>query len=124
MIIQKEVVVIDGLTGEVYGKHQKKRKRTEAFYMTTQESSIELAKMKLTGMEYSILLYLQGLEDYENTVYGLSQVKLAADLQTTEATISLALKHLEELSLIRKDKNRGHVAFIVSPKVSTRGKVK
>lgn len=123
MAVQKEVVVVDATTGEIYGPKPKKTKRTEPFYMTTQQASIELAKLKLTAMEYRILHYLQGIADYDN-VAQTSQVFLAKELQTTEATISVSLKRLDELGVVHKVDLHGRAAFQISQKISTRGKVK
>ena len=120
---QKEVIVVDATTGEIYGPRPKKTKRTEAFYMTTQSASIELAKLKLTAMEYRIFHYLQGIADYDNMAQ-TSQKFLAEQLDTTEATISICLKHLDELGVIHKREHCGRWAFYIDQKISTRGKVK
>jgi DNA-binding MarR family transcriptional regulator len=123
MTTPKEIIVVNGVTGEVYKPQPKKIKRSEAFYMTIQTDSIILAKKKLTGMEHSVLLYLQGLADYDN-VAQTSQVFLAEQLDTTEATISNCLKKLAEKGLIQKEKIRGQFLFKINQSVSTRGKVK
>jgi hypothetical protein len=96
---------------------------SEPFYMTTQQASIELAKLKLTAMEYRILHYLQGIADYDN-IAQTSQVFLAQQLETTEATISVSLKRLDELGVVKKIPYHGRTAFEISQKISTRGKVK
>lgn len=121
MTVQKEVVVVDAQTGEVYGPRPRKVKRTEPFFMTTQKASIELAKLKLTAMEYRIVHYLQGIADYDN-VANISQKFLADELETTEATISISLKKLDEMGIVHKDEMNGRKVFIISSKVSTRGK--
>lgn len=123
MAVHKEIVVVDAATGEVYTPQQKKTKRTEPFYMTNQADAIELAKLKLTAMEYRVLLYLQGIADYDNTAQA-AQVFLAKELEATEATISVCLKRLVELGLIRRTDQHGRAAFIINKKVSTRGKAK
>jgi len=92
--------------------------------MTTLAAAIELAKLDLTRMDLKLLIYLQGNADYDNRIAGVSQVFIAKELTTTEATVSVCLKHLEEKGLIRKEKEKGVVAFFLSDKVSTRGKVK
>jgi Mn-dependent DtxR family transcriptional regulator len=70
------------------------------------------------------LIYLQGNADYDNRISGVSQVFIAKELATTEATITACFKHLEEKGLVHKAKEKGVNAFILSEKVSTRGKVK
>jgi predicted transcriptional regulator len=123
MAVQKEVVVVDATTGEIYGPRPRKTKRLEPFYMTTQQASIELAKLKLTAMEYRILHYLQGIADYDNMAQ-TSQVFLAKELNTTEATISVSLKRLHELGVVHKVEHCGRWVFVIDQRVSTRGKVK
>lgn len=123
MAVEKEIVVVDAATGEIYQPQPKKKKRTEAFFMTIQSEAIELAKLKLTSMDHRVLLYLQGLADYDN-VAQTSQVFLAQELETTEATISACLKRLEENHLLKKEKIRGQFLFKIDSRVSTRGKVK
>lgn len=123
MAANKEIVVVNSLTGEVYTPQPRKTKRTEPFYMTNQADAIELAKLKLTSMDHRILLYLQGIADYDNTAQA-SQIFLAKELEATEATISVCLKRLAEFGLIRKTEQHGRSAFVISDKVSTRGKAK
>jgi Mn-dependent DtxR family transcriptional regulator len=74
-------------------------------------------------MEYRILHYLQGIADYDN-IAQTSQVFLAQQLETTEATISVSLKRLDELGVVKKIPYHGRTAFEISQKISTRGKVK
>jgi predicted transcriptional regulator len=124
MVGEKEIIVVDASTGEIYTPQPKKKKRTEAFFMTTLAAAIELAKLDLTRMDLKLLIYLQGNADYDNRISGISQVFIAQELQTTEATISACIKHLEEKGLVRKVKETGVVAFILSERVSTRGKTK
>lgn len=92
--------------------------------MVDQSAAIELAKLKLTGMEHNVLLYLQGLSDYDNVVSQVSQVFLAEELTTTEATVSVCLKRLAELGLVQKQRLRGCTVFTINPKISARGRLK
>lgn len=121
---RNEIFIVDRATGEIFEPKKKKLKRTEEFYMTTMSASIDLAKMKLSGMEHSILLYLQGLSDYDNFVPRITQAFLAKELDVTEATISNGLKHLTDLGLLHKVPMHGTWQFRIDPRVSTRGKVK
>lgn len=123
MAVQKEIVVVDASTGEIYGTKPRKIKRLEPFFMTTQQASIELSKLKLTAMEYRIVHYLQGIADYDNVAH-VSQAFLAKELETTEATISISLKRLSELNVVKRDEVCGRKVFIISSNVSTRGRVK
>lgn len=123
MAIQKEIVVVDASTGEIYGPKPRKTKRTEPFFMVTQKEAIELAKKGLTGKEHDVLLYLQGIVDYDN-IAQVSQAHLAKQLNTTEVTISNAIKRLCELHIIQRVEIQGRKAFKISSTVSTRGKVK
>lgn len=121
--IVEKVVVVDKDTGEIYGPQPRKKKRQEPFYMTTQQDSIDLAKRKLTAMELRVLLYLQGVADYDN-IASVSQAFLAKELETTASTISLSLKSLVEAGLLIKEEFHGRPAFRISTNVSTRGKLK
>jgi hypothetical protein len=123
MAIQKEVVVVDASTGEVYGPRPRKIKRTEAFYMVTQKEAIDLAKQGLTAKEHDVLLYLQGIADYEN-VAQVAQSFLAKEINTTEVTVSNAIKHLCDLDILRRVTVNGRKGFEISTKVCTRGKIK
>jgi hypothetical protein len=123
MAIQKEVVVVDASTGEIYGPRPRKIKRTEPFFMTYQEAAKELAKSKFTGMELRVLLYLQSIADYDN-VAQITQAFLAKELDTTEATISISIKHLVEKDAITTPVINGRKAFKISSHISTRGKAK
>jgi len=120
----KDIFIVNKTTGEIFEPKKKKQKRTEEFYMTTKSASIELAKMKLSGMEHNILLYMQGLCDYDNFVPKITQAFLAAELDATEATISNGLKRLSDLGLIHKIPMHGTWQFQIDPRVSTRGKAK
>lgn len=120
---RKEIVVIDGKTGEIYGKKPRKVKRTEEFFMMTQDAAINLAKMKLTGMEHNVLLYLQGVADYKNVVPKITQAFLAKELNTTEATISVSIKGLIDNGIIRKQSILGTDHFIINPDISARGRL-
>jgi predicted transcriptional regulator len=53
-----------------------------------------------------------------------SQVFLAKELSTTEATISVSIKRLHELGVVHKIEHCGRWVFVIDQKVSTRGKVK
>jgi hypothetical protein len=123
MVLQKEVVVVDALTGEVYGPRPRKIKRMEPFYMVTQKEAIDLAKQGLTAKEHDVLLYLQGIADYQN-IAQVAQSFLAKEINTTEVTISNAIKHLCELDILRRVTVNGRKGFEISAKISTRGKVK
>lgn len=123
MASDKEIIVVNATTGEVYERKPRKIKRTEAFYMTYQKDAIQLAKMNLTGTEHNIIRYLEGIADFDN-VASVSQTFLAQEIGATEATISVSIKHLVELGIIRKEKICGRQVFIISQNVSTRGKIK
>ena len=123
MAIQKEVVVVDAATGEVYGPKVRKIKRTEPFYMVTQKEAIDLAKQGLSAKEHDILLYLQGIADYQN-VAQVAQSFLAKEISTTEVTVSNAIKHLCELGIIRRVTVNGRKGFKIASSISTRGRAK
>ena len=117
------MLVVNAQTGEVYAPKQRKIKRTEPFFMVEQKSAIELAKESFTGMDLRILLYLQGLADYDN-ICQPSQKFLAFELSTTEATVSISIKHLVEKGAITIENIAGRKAFKINSNVSTRGKMK
>jgi DNA-binding MarR family transcriptional regulator len=123
MAADKEILVVNAATGELYERRPRKTKRVEAFYMTNQKDAIELAKAGLSATEHNILRYLEGIMDYDN-VASVAQSYLAEQLGTTEATVSISLKHLAEKGIVRKDRINGRWVFIVSSKASTRGKLK
>jgi len=91
--------------------------------MTYQAAAKELAKAQFTGMELRVLLYLQSIADYDN-VAQVSQKFLSDELDTTEATISLSVKHLVEKGAITTPQVNGRKAFIIGEHISTRGKAK
>jgi len=91
--------------------------------MTYQEAVKNLAKAKFTSMELRVLLYFQGIMDYDN-IAQISQAFLAKELDTTESTISLSIKHLVEKGAVAVEYVNGRKAFKVSPEISERGKTK
>jgi len=119
----KELLVVDTETGEYSSARPRKKKRMEGFYMATQTESILIAKMKLSGMELSVLMYLLGIMDYENTAV-VSQAFLATELSATQATISNAIKRLCEKGLVSSTTVAGNKAYVLSALVASRGKQK
>jgi len=91
--------------------------------MTYQKTAIDVAKKKFSGAELSVLLFLQGKADYDN-IAQVSQAFIAKEIGNTEATVSLAIKHLIEEGVITSSQINGRKAFIISYDVSTRGKAK
>lgn len=116
----KELLIHDTGTGELFPPRSRKKKRKEGFYMTTQADAVCLAKMKLTGMEHSILLYLMGVMDYNNVAI-ISQAFLASELDTTEATISGCIGKLVDKSLINRVVVAGSKGFEVTKLLASRG---
>jgi DNA-binding MarR family transcriptional regulator len=121
MTKKRNLAVFDEDTGEVFKR--KSRKRTEEFYMTKQKDSIALAKMKLTGMEHNVLLFLTGAMGYDSSVQ-ITQKFLARELGTTEATVSTSISSLIDRGLIQRVFINGQQGFTVSGHVAERGKKK
>lgn len=91
--------------------------------MTKLKDSIALAKMKLSGAEFSILHYLSGKMGYDSSVQ-ITQKFLAAELNATEATISTSIASLVERGLIKRVTINGQQGFSISEHVAERGKKK
>ena len=113
MEIQKEVVIVDFATGEVCAPRPREIRRTEPFFMTYQKSAIDVAKKKFSGAELSVLLFLQGKADYDN-IAQVSQAFIAKEIGNTEATVSLAIKHLVNEGVISVAQVNGRKAFVIS----------
>lgn len=118
-----DYLLVNQTTGEIVEPRKHKHRRTEEFYMTRQEDAIRLAKMKLTGMEHNVLLYLEGVMDYDN-IARTTQKNIADELASTEATISTTINSLVEKNLLAKTEILGVKAFVVSKTVSERGRKK
>ena len=91
--------------------------------MVTQKEAIDLAKRGLSAKEHDILLYLQGIADYQN-IAQVAQSFLAKEVGTTEVTVSNAIKRLCELEIVHRVTINGRKGFEISSTISTRGKAK
>ena len=56
-----------------------------------------------TGLTYRVLMALQMRIDFNNRIKGFRQTELAAQLKTSQANVSRALKILEDDHIIRRD---------------------
>ncbi|MFC4075261.1 helix-turn-helix domain-containing protein [Salinithrix halophila] len=76
------------------------------FFLAMQEGFIQISKMRLTGEQLKVLLFLMGKLDFENWI-PVNQKEIAEELSLKRPNVSRALKRLEENGIIVKGEKNG-----------------
>lgn len=106
--------------GEQQAKHFGQQ-RWGLFFL---DSCYELAKLKLTGQEWQVLMCLFSVMDFGNRI-AVSQSAVAADLEIAPARVSEAIKKLIRAGVLIEDKKIGTSRILrMNSKYAYRGRAK
>lgn len=127
--MQRYLKQIDCNTGEVMDggtlvyMPQRIRLR-EGWFMTFQESLVELAKdREITGRSWRVLAILMAKLDFENYIH-ISQAQIADELELQPSNVSQAIAKLIKKGVILRGPRVGRVAtFRLSPSIGWKGRV-
>lgn len=121
----------DPSTGAIYSKvnanwiaNRIRPKIKENFMLAFQQEFADLAEKRLSGMEYSVLLFLLASVDYDCTT-SIHQKEIAERLNCKKQVISRAVLRLKEEELIKFYYKRGYSStYFVNPYLCIRGNEK
>lgn len=93
------------------------------FMLSFQKGFGNVAKMGLTGEQWSVLGLLISKTDFENYI-GITQYEIAEELGIKRPNITRAIKVLAEKNIIKKIKKGTGNYYLFNPDISYKGKSK
>jgi predicted transcriptional regulator len=102
----------------------RKIKWSRGDYMLSFQKGLEnIAKMGLTGEQFSVLSFLMARTDFENYI-NITQQEISEELNIKRPNITRAIKVLAEKSVIKKIKKGTANYYLFNPDISFKGKSK
>lgn len=90
------------------------------FMMQYNHSLYQIAKMKLTGEDLRVLLFMQSFLDFNNFI-PITQINIAKELDMKQPHVSRSIKKLTDKGLIDKIKKGRNIYYKLSPTVAWKG---
>jgi hypothetical protein len=91
------------------------------FIVAEQSARIRLAKLNLSRPAYRIYLLLEGVLDFENWL-GVTQAKVAVELEMDPASVSRAFGELEQVGVLQRNRLPGNAQeYRLNPELVWKG---